>query len=62
MEKKPLEMTKDEMVAIISLAKKLIIKLEEEKTIKENKILRDMEDHHDLTDVIGYQKCEDCND
>jgi hypothetical protein len=55
-------MTKDEMVAIISLAKKLIIKLEEEKTIKENKILRDMEDHHDLTDVIGYQKCEDCND
>jgi hypothetical protein len=28
----------------------------------DKEIIRSSEDHHDLTDVIGYQKCEDCND
>ena len=59
-----MQITKQEMEAIISLAKKIIEHQSEEKW---NKQIRESEDKYDNMDVdardyLGPEKCENCND
>ena len=54
-----MEITKEEMNAIISLAQKMIIKLEENKM---NTHIRESEDVIDWDSIRTPEKCEDCND
>jgi hypothetical protein len=59
-----MQITKQEMEAIISLAKKIIEHQSEEKW---NKQIRQSEDKYDNMDVdardyLGPEKCESCND
>lgn len=52
-------LSKNEIDAIISLASKIIMEQEKQKS---NKAIRESEDSVDLTDYRGPEKCPDCND
>tara|TARA_R110002012_G_scaffold304529_1_gene508066 strand:- start:167 stop:331 length:165 start_codon:yes stop_codon:yes gene_type:complete len=52
-------LSKEEINAIMSLAAKII--MEQEKN-KSDKAIRESEDFLDLTDVRAPEKCPDCND
>jgi len=55
-------LSKEEINAIMSLAAK-IIKAEEDMNVKkELELLRKAEDHEDILDYSGPQKCPTCND
>tara|TARA_B100000459_G_scaffold140697_1_gene99934 strand:+ start:926 stop:1090 length:165 start_codon:yes stop_codon:yes gene_type:complete len=54
-----MQITKQEMEAIISLAKKII---EHQSETKWNKQIRQSEDTIDYEGARAPEKCEDCND